>query len=143
MAEEMMGFPLLRPLLRRFKVVPIVREEKERALASLELASEALRAGYHVALLPEGTRTLDGQLRPFKSGGFYMAMDTRAPILPIGIAGAFAYKPKNRWTIAPGTITVRIGRPLDPAEYDTLGTSGLKERVRAEIAALVGESSAS
>ena len=139
MAEEMMSFPLLRPMLRRFKVVPIVREEKEKALASLEIAGAALRAGYHVALLPEGTRSLDGRLRPFKSGGFYMAAATRAPILPIGIVGAFAYKPKTRWTIAPGPITVRFGRVIPPEEYDALGTAGLKERVRAEIARLVGE----
>jgi 1-acyl-sn-glycerol-3-phosphate acyltransferase len=143
MAEEMMGFPLLRPILRRLKVVPIAREEKERALASLEVAAEALREGYQVALLPEGTRTLDGRLRPFKSGGFYMAVATHAPILPLGIAGAYEYKPKNRWTISPGPITVRIGRPTDPAEYDALGTTGLKEQVRAQIAALVGEEAAS
>ena len=139
MAAEMMNYPLLLPVLRRLKVVPIARENQERALESLRIAGEALRAGYHVALLPEGTRSLDGNLLPFKSGGFYMATATRAPILPVGIEGAFEYKPKTRWTIAPRTVTVRIGRPVTPAEYDRLGTAGLKERVRAEIAALAGQ----
>jgi len=136
MAEEMMRYPLLEPLLRRFKVVPIVREDPERALAALQRAKDALQAGYHVAILPEGTRTTTGELLPFKSGGFHMAVQTGAPILPVGIAGAFEYKPKNRWTIAPGAVRVRIGRPIPPSDYEALGTAGLKERVREEISAL-------
>jgi 1-acyl-sn-glycerol-3-phosphate acyltransferase len=139
MAEEMMRYPLLLPVLRRLKIVPITRQDQESALESLRIAGDALRAGYHVALLPEGTRTLDGRLLPFKSGGFYMATATRAPILPIGIEGAFEYKPKNRWTIAPGTVTIRIGAPVTADEYDALGTAGLKERVRAEITRLAGQ----
>jgi 1-acyl-sn-glycerol-3-phosphate acyltransferase len=139
MAEEMMNYPLLLPALRRLKIVPIARQDQESALESLRIAGEALRAGYHVALLPEGTRSLDGRMLPFKSGGFYMATATRAPILPIGIEGAFEYKPKNRWTIAPGTVTIRIGPPVRPDEYDALGTAGLKERVRAEIARRAGQ----
>lgn len=138
MAEEMQ-YPLLLPVLRRLRIVPIVRQDQERALESLDLAAEALRDGYHVVLLPEGTRSLDGRLRPFKSGGFYMAVATRAPILPVGIEGAFEYKPKNRWTIAPRTVTVRLGTPIDPGEYEALGTAGLKDRVRADIARLAGQ----
>lgn len=139
MAEEMMQYPLLLPALRRLKVVPIARQDQESALLSLRIAGDALRAGYHVVLLPEGTRSLDGHLLPFKSGGFYMAVATRAPILPIGIDGAFQYKPKTRWTIEPRTVTVRIGRPVPASDYDALGTAGLKERVRAEIATLSGK----
>jgi 1-acyl-sn-glycerol-3-phosphate acyltransferase len=137
MAEERMRYPLLQPLLRRFKVVPILRENPEQAMAALQRAKEALRAGWHVAILPEGTRTTTGALLPFKSGGFHMAVQTGAPILPVGIAGAFEYKPKDRWTIAPGLVRVRIGAPTRPEEYAELGPSGLKDRVRSAIEALV------
>ena len=139
MAEEMMRYPLLEAVLKKMRIVPIVRQDQDQALASLKVAEEALHAGYHVVILPEGTRSLDGRLRPFKSGGFYMAVAARAPILPVGITGAFEYKPKKRWTIDPGPVTVNIGRPVSPQEYDALGTSGLKDRVRAEIASLIGE----
>ena len=138
MAEEMMQVPLLLPVLRRLRVVPIVREQFERAVSSLRMAEDALRDGYHVAILPEGTRTTTGQMLPFKSGPFYMALHTRAPIVPVGITGAFELKPKDRWTIDPGPVRVRIGAPIPPEEYEALGTAGLKERVRAEIAALAG-----
>jgi 1-acyl-sn-glycerol-3-phosphate acyltransferase len=139
MAEEMMRYPLLQPVLRRLRIVPIVREDQERAIGALKIAEDALHEGYHVVILPEGTRTTDGRMLPFKSGGFYMAMQARAPILPVGISGGFQFKPKNRWTLDPGPITVRIGGPIPPEEYEALGTAGLKERTRAEIAALIGE----
>jgi 1-acyl-sn-glycerol-3-phosphate acyltransferase len=139
MAEEMMRVPLLEPVLKRLRVVPIVREQFERAVESLKRAEDALREGYHVAILPEGTRTTSGRMLPFKSGPFYVAMHTRVAIVPVGIAGAFEYKPKDRWTIDPGPVSVRIGRPIPPDEYDALGTTGLKERVRAEIASLAGQ----
>jgi 1-acyl-sn-glycerol-3-phosphate acyltransferase len=135
MAEERMRYPLLQPLLRRFKVVPIVRENQERALAALQRAKEALHAGYHVVLLPEGTRTTTGDMLPFKSGGFHMAVQTGAPILPVGIAGAYEYKPKSRWTIQPGIVRVRIGAPLAPKDDES--PAELKERVRSEIESLV------
>jgi len=138
MAEERMHHPLLEPLLRRFKVVPIVRDDQVRALAALQRAKDALAGGYHVVILPEGTRTTSGEMLPFKSGGFHMAVQTGAPILPVGISGAFAYKPKSRFRIAPGLVTIRIGAPIAPSEYDALGPAGLKERVRAEIGALSG-----
>jgi 1-acyl-sn-glycerol-3-phosphate acyltransferase len=133
MAEEMMQFPILRPILERLAVVPIVRDDPERAIESLKSAEKALRAGCHVAILPEGTRTTTGEMLPFKSGGFHMALHTRAPVLPVGIAGAFAFKPKNRWTIAPGAVYIRIGRPISADVYERLGTAGLKERVQDEI----------
>jgi 1-acyl-sn-glycerol-3-phosphate acyltransferase len=136
MAEERMRYPLLRPLLRRFRAVPIVREDQERAMAALQRAKEALAEGFHVVILPEGTRTTDGAMLPFKSGGFHMAVQTGAPILPVGISGAFDYKPKDRWTIDPGPVHIRVGRPIPPEEYGALGPAGLKERVRAEIGAL-------
>ena len=139
MAEEMMRVPLLQSVLRRLRVVPIVRDQFESAVASLKVAEDAVRDGYHVVILPEGTRTTTGRMLPFKSGPFYLALHTRAPIVPVGIAGAFAYKPKDRWTIDPGAVRVRIGSPIPPSDYETLGTAGLKARVRAEIAALSGQ----
>ena len=67
----------------------------------------------HVVILPEGTRTHDGKLGKFKKGGFHLAINTHAKILPIITKGLYEIKPINRWTIKPGLITINVGNPID------------------------------
>ena len=67
----------------------------------------------NVGIMPEGSRTKDGKMQPFKKGGFHMAMNTSTSILPVGVPGVFSIKPKNRWWIKPGKIIINIGAPID------------------------------
>ena len=90
-----------------------------------------------MAILPEGTRTLDGHLRPFKKGGFHMAINTNTPILPIGAVLPFNYKPKNRWLLKPCIIDMYIGKETNIKEYNKLGVNGLLLQVENQIKALI------
>ena len=92
-----------------------------------------------MAILPEGTRTLDGNLKPFKKGGFHMAINTGTPILPIGAVLPYKYKPKNRWYLSPRIIDVYIGNATDIREYNELGVNGLLTKVENQIRALIGK----
>ena len=62
-----------------------------------------------------------------------MAYNTKIPIVPIGCVGAFEFKPKNRWTLSPRTITVNFGDPINPNSYDQLGVEGLLKKTEEEI----------
>ena len=62
-----------------------------------------------------------------------MAYNTKASIIPVGCIGAFDFKPKNRWTISPRTITIKFGKPIDGSSYTSIGVAGLKKKTEDEI----------
>lgn len=79
--------------------IKINRKKGIDAMRSLDNAVESLNKGGYVILFAEGTRTLDGNLLPFKRGAFLLAAKSGAPIIPLSINGTFGIKPKNSWMI--------------------------------------------
>ena len=133
-AAEMMKYPIFSQLVHRFKGILIERTNRSRAIESIKKAEEIIKKlCYHIAIMPEGTRTLNGKIQEFKKGGFHLALNTNVSILPIGINGAFEFKPKNRRTFRPCKINVKIGNPINQLEYAKLGLEGLMNRVKKEI----------
>jgi len=132
-AKENYSYPIWGSMLKRWKAIPIERKNKESARQSIAHAEDALGSGYDVVILPEGTRTITGKLKRFKKGGFHMAYNTKAPIVPVGCIGAFEFKPKNRWTLSPRTIIINYGEPTDPSTYESLGVDGLLKQTELEI----------
>ena len=65
----------------------------------------------------EGKRSFDGRLLPFKKGPFYLAVECNVPVVPITISGTERLMPKARFSITPGTVTVRFHPPIEPAEF--------------------------
>ena len=59
-----------------------------------------------------------------------MAVNINAPILPIGSKGAYEFKPKNRWYIKPGPVSLNVGKIIEPEEFQKIGINGLVENVR-------------
>ena len=138
-AIENFKYPVFSSLLRRIQAIPIQRKDLKSAIESMNKAERVLEQGIHIGLLPEGTRTLTGRMGPLKKGGFHMAINTKTPILPIGISGAYKYKPKNRWYVTPCSVTVNIGEPFESGIYPDLGLEGLLEVVEKKLKTLSGE----
>ena len=111
-ASKNFNIPVYRNFLKKLKVVSIDRANLENSIKGITQAEKVLKSGYHIVILPEGTRTLTGQLNTFKKGGFHLAVNTKARILPIITKGLFNIKPKNRWYIKPGTIDIIIEEPI-------------------------------
>ena len=132
-AKENYRYPIWNLMLKRWRAIPIERKNKESAIQSIKTAERILKSGMHVVILPEGTRTITGNLLRFKKGGFHMAYNTKASIVPVGCIGAFEFKPKNRWTLSPRTITLNYGAPIDPQCYEELGVEGLVKKTEEEI----------
>ena len=93
------------------------RSNSQRAIASLEEAKPRLQGGISVVFFPEGTRSPDGRLLPFKKGGFVMARQLGLPILPVTLSGSLRVLPRSCLFPRPGTIRVRIHPPVDPASW--------------------------
>ena len=139
MAAEQMKYPFWSWIVKRYGAIPIDRSDRGAAVAAIQAAEDRLLKGYHVAILPEGTRTTDGKLGPLKKGGFHMALNTGAPIVLIGIEGSYRFKPKTSWLLRPGPVTVRIG-PILPAErYKVTEMEVVMELVRRQLTILSGE----
>ena len=68
-----------------------------------------------------------------------MAINTNTPIIPVGVSGAYSFKPKNRWWIKPNKITLNIGEPINSTLYSDLGLAGLQALVETKLKQLSGE----
>src|SRR6202453_1325218 len=86
--KELMNIPILGRAMRMAKFVPVERgSRRDAAQASVAAAADALRSGLHMLVYPEGTRSLDGRLSAFKKGPFFLAQETKAPIIPVAVSG--------------------------------------------------------
>jgi 1-acyl-sn-glycerol-3-phosphate acyltransferase len=127
-------------LVRAFDLagfVPLERGNREQSLPAIARAAEALRAGHSFLIFPEGTRSRTGELLPFKKGGFIMALQAQAPIVPVAIAGARAAMRKGSPWIRPVTVDVRLGPPIETASLTIDDRDALVTRVRDEVARLL------
>lgn len=101
--------------LARFVFVD--RGNHRKAIASLEKAGAQIRGGTSIVVFPEGTRSPDRRVLPFKKGPFALALKAQVPLVPVAIEGSGKLMPKNSWNITPGPIKVMIGKPIDPAPF--------------------------
>ena len=111
-AAKNFKIPIIGMVLRRINAIPIYRSDRQKAIKSIQKAESLIKKGFHIAIFPEGTRSIDGKLGQFKKGGFHMAVNTATPILPIVVHGLFEIKPKTRWTLHPGKVTMAIHKPI-------------------------------
>ncbi|HWB31741.1 MAG TPA: lysophospholipid acyltransferase family protein [Acidobacteriaceae bacterium] len=116
--KELMRIPLLGAGMRMAGFVPVERgNRREAAQASVARAAQALRSGRHMLIFPEGTRSRDGRLQPFKRGPFYLAMETGAPIVPIAVRGTENMMRKGSASIVPGVAHVDMLEPVWPRNF--------------------------
>jgi 1-acyl-sn-glycerol-3-phosphate acyltransferase len=116
--------------------VPVDRKGTRTGRAAIDRAVQAIRGhGYSFLVFPEGTRSRDGILQPFRRGGFFLALESGVPIVPISIRGTFFLMPKGRIVPLRGSIRVTFHPPVKTENYtaDTIGE--LSDRVRAAIVA--------
>ena len=106
------------------------RGQRDKAISSMDAAARRVRAGISVFLYPEGTRSDDGRVLPFKKGPFALALKSRVPVVPITVEGTGTVMPKNSWDIKPGPVYVKIGKPIDTTHFAENDREGLARAVR-------------
>ncbi len=138
-AQYQFKLPVWGYVVRKWGNIPVSRKIRSEAIKAIELAKEKLRSGSSIMIAPEGTRTIDGKLRPFKKGAFHLVLGTGGTILPVGIRGLFDVKRKTDWRFKPGRIDITIGYPIPVSEYKGMTIEELRDYVRVRMLKLVGE----
>jgi 1-acyl-sn-glycerol-3-phosphate acyltransferase len=137
--HEIDQIPVLARAFRMGGFIPIDRRNKEASMRSIAAGSASLRAGNSFLIFPEGTRSKTDQMLPFKKGGFIMAINAGAPIVPVAIRGGKAAMRKGSPIIKPVKVQISIGQPIETAGVSVAERNQLIERVRAEIERLLAE----
>jgi len=103
------------------------------ARRSLERAAARIRSGTSVAVFPEGTRSPDAGVRPFKRGSFVIAIQAGVPVVPVSLAGVKDVAPRGLLFSHPGTVTLTVHEPQATHGLDAGDAQALAERVRAAV----------
>ena len=133
--KELFRIPVFGKAMRASGFIEIDRQDHEKAIKSLAQTAEKLQGGISVATFPEGTRSRDGQLLPFKQGMFYLAIQSGIPIVPVSIIGSGKIMSKKSWQVNRGEIIMVIDKPIDVSGYTIETRALLLEKVRDIIAA--------
>jgi len=139
--ESHFRWPVYGGTIRRLGMFPISRKDTARAVETMRRAAAWLKDRPLVSfgIMPEGTRTLDGKLGPFKRGGFLLAVETGLDILPVVQSGALRINRKGSRLIRPGRVDVTIEPAISTARYTKESAGELIERVRRVFLDRLGE----
>ena len=135
--QELRRVPIVGRVFAAVGFVPLDRHHHEHAMQALDAGTEALKSGRSLLAAPEGTRSRDGTLQPFKKGVFVMAIKAQAPVVPIAISGTDRALPKGSATIRPGEVVVRVGEAVETTAFGYEGRERLMAEVRSAIATLL------
>lgn len=131
--KELFSVPIFGAAMRSAGYIEIDRSNREKALQSLDEAALRIRRGKSIMTFPEGTRSREGEIKPFKHGTFYLAMKSGVPIVPVSIIGSGRIMQKRSLRIKPGQIKIVIGKPIEVSNFDIEKRQELIEIVRNEI----------
>uniref|UniRef100_UPI004056556A lysophospholipid acyltransferase family protein n=1 Tax=Candidatus Electronema sp. TaxID=2698783 RepID=UPI004056556A len=127
--KELFNIPVFGTGMKAVDYIPIDRSHGREAVQSLNDAAQRIAEGCSVILFPEGTRSPDGHLQPFKTGAVMLAIKAGVELVPVGFNGTHQALPKGKLLSRGGEVVLRIGTPML--------TAGFKAKDKQELAALL------
>lgn len=135
--QELFRIPVFGAAMRKAGLVPIDRAHGREAMKSLNAAAEHINRGTSVLIFPEGTRSANGILQPFKAGVVTLAIKAGVEVVPVGFVGTYQILPKGRYLATPGEVLIRIGRPLSVQNYTMKDKQQLAAYLHERVAELL------
>ncbi|MEW6273331.1 MAG: lysophospholipid acyltransferase family protein [Thermodesulfobacteriota bacterium] len=138
--KELFKEPVLGLVMRTLGMIPIDREDPAESIATLEKIAAKGAGAFSLIMFPEGTRSRDGRMGPFKNGAFTLAVKSGRPIVPVAIHGTSSIMPPGQYlSILPGTVVLDVLEPIptvgrsveDRAELRDLTAARIAERLAA------------
>lgn len=133
--KSVFKIPVVGPGMKFVGFVPVDRKRAAGGKRSIERAIRMMKErGYSFLIFPEGTRSRDGRLQPFKRGGFFLAIGSGAPVVPITIKGTYELMPRGKLWPKPGKIEFIFHPPISTDGLTAEDIPQLMERARQQIA---------
>ncbi|MGH7628611.1 MAG: lysophospholipid acyltransferase family protein [Gemmatimonadales bacterium] len=132
---EMFGIPFLGWLMRLAGDIPVKRGEGRSAVEALQACRRVLAGKVSVMIFPEGTRSVSGEMLPFKDGAFRLAITAGVPILPLALTGTGSALPKRGFLLGRSKAEVRVLEPVETTGLKVADVPALRDKVRAQIVA--------
>ncbi len=140
--KELSQIPIMGKGMSAAEFPFIDRKNRFQAIKDLEYAEQLMKSGILMWIAPEGTRSKNGKLAPFKKGAFITAIQAQATIIPIGIRGAFNIIPAKTFHInTQQKAEIHIGEPIDASQFTLENKEALIEKTYQTIKKLIGEES--
>jgi 1-acyl-sn-glycerol-3-phosphate acyltransferase len=111
--KEIFSIPILGWAMKATGYIFIDRQATRETVKAMKNAAEKIHEGMSVVIFPEGSRSPDGSVQPFKKGGFTLAIKSKVPIIPVAIIGSREIIQKGKLSVYPGSISIRIDRPVE------------------------------
>lgn len=140
--EEMYKVPVVGTVMRLSGDIPLRRGKGDSVRAMLAECRRTLDAGLSVMIFPEGKRSRDGRMLPFKDGAFELAIAAQVPVLPIAIQGTRTCMPTGTAWLGEARATARVLPPIATKGMGPNDVARLRDAARAQIAAAVGQTEA-
>ena len=132
--KSVLRIPVLGMAMRHAGYVPVDRRGAEGGKRSIARAAGLMRErGYSFLIFPEGTRSRDGRLGPFRRGGFFLALAAGAPVVPVTVRGTFELMPKGQPFARKGKVEVVFHEPVPVAGHTAETMAELMDSVRRAI----------
>jgi 1-acyl-sn-glycerol-3-phosphate acyltransferase len=131
--KQLAHIPLFGWAMRAGRFIFIDRQNAASAHRTIDQAADRIREGRSVVIFPEGTRSLDGRLGPFKKGAFHLAIKAGAAVVPVAIRGSREIMPSGAFLIHPGVVDIEIGAPIPTTGLGPDDRQALLDQVRAEV----------
>jgi len=132
--KEIFRIPVIGQVMRHVNFVSVDRRGKKGGKESIEKATKLMKEkGYSFLIFPEGTRSPNGKLQKFRRGGFFLAINSRAPIVPVTITGTYELMPKGSFFIKRGKIRVTFYPPVPVRGMDQDSIPVLLSKIQSTI----------
>jgi 1-acyl-sn-glycerol-3-phosphate acyltransferase len=132
--RSLFHLPFLGSHLRRSGHIPVDRDRPQQAMKSMKKVAQEIRAGKSVLLFPEGHRSRNGQLLPFKAGSFYIAIMAGVPIVPVTLNGTTYVLKPDTYHVRPGQTEMIVHPAITTAGLTLHDVDALSQKVRNAIA---------
>jgi 1-acyl-sn-glycerol-3-phosphate acyltransferase len=116
--------------LKRSGQICLDQQNPARSVGNIRKALMGLKAGMPLVIFPEGGRTLDGDIKPFLPGAFFLAIKAQVDIVPVALVGTYELLPMNTYHIKCRPLEMRVGAPIPTAGMTTRELEVLSNRVR-------------
>lgn len=135
---ELFRIPIFGRAMYRGECIPVNRKSATGKADFINIAKEKLKSGVSIWIFPEGTRSDGKTLLAFKSGGFHLAKETAAKIVPVGIFNTKSILPKRKFSVSLNeTIRIKVGKPVSCADFPIQDLQPVIQEVRQQIEKLM------